>query len=99
LLDIAKAVVDRVGVVTDQLLAGSIVGGVVIAGMGAAISSNDELAHHGVIFFYIAVLLILIGFSFYTYARLFSVSSEQELAFQEQGKDVLKDHRSKSKRK
>ncbi len=98
MLDTVKAVVDRIGVVTDQLLAGSIVGGIVIGGMGGALSSDDDLEHHGVIFFYIAVALILIGFSFYTYARLFSISSEQELAFQEQGKDVLEDHRTKSQR-
>ena len=98
MLNIAKAALDRVGVVTDQLLAGSIVGSIGIAGMGVALSSSEEFEHHGVIFFYIAVLLILIGFCFYTYARLFSVSSEQELAFQEQGRNVVEDHRSKSQR-
>lgn len=98
MLDIAKAALDRVGVVTDQLLAGSIVGGIVIAGMGVAISSNEEASGHGIYFFYLAAFLILVGFSLYTYARLFSVSSEQELAFREQGRNVVEDHRTKTQR-
>ncbi len=98
MLDLAKTILDRVGVVTDQLLAGSIVGSFVIAGMGTALASNERLEDHGVVFYYIAAGLILIGFSFYTFARFFSVSSEQELAFREQGKSVVEDHRKKTGR-
>ena len=98
MLDTVKAVVDRVGVVTDQLLAGSIVGAMVIAGMGTAVAASEDEPGHSVVFYYIATALILFGFSFYAYARFFSISSEQELAFREEGKDVVKDHRAKARR-
>ena len=96
MFDILKATVNRIGVVTDQFLAGSIVGAIVIGCFGYALSDDEGLEHHGVIFFYIAVALIFVGFFFYVYARLFAVSSEQELAFQEQGMSVIADHRRKT---
>lgn len=97
LLEVAKAVLDRVGVVSDQLLAGSIVGSLIIAGMGTAVAGDGDSADHRIVLYYIATALIILGFALYTYARLFSVSSEQELAFREEGKDVVNDHRSKAR--
>jgi len=98
LLEVAKAVLDRIGVVSDQLLAGSIVGSLIIAGMGTAVAGNDDTATHGIVLYYIATGLIFLGFSLYTYARLFSVSSEQELAFREEGQNVVEDHRTKARK-
>ncbi len=89
---ILEATLGRIAVIRDQFLGGAFIGAIII---GAMSLSMPESAVHRVIMIYLAVGLVLVGFSVYAYARFKGVSSEQEVAFQQQARDVLEDHKRK----
>ena len=86
-----EATLGRIAVIRDQFLGGAFIGAIIIGAMSLSIAPGV----HKFIMNYIAVGLVLLGFSVYAYARFKGVSSEQEMAFQQQARDVLEDHKRK----
>ena len=93
---ILEATLGRIAVIHDQFLGGAFIGAIIIGAMGFSMPKPaDHAADHRVIMLYIAVGLVLVGFAVYAYARFKGASSEQEMAFQQQARDVLEDHKRK----
>ncbi len=92
---ILEATLGRIAVIRDQFLGGAFIGAIIIGAMSLSMPAGGTAGVHRVIMNYIAVGLVLVGFSVYAYARFKGVSSEQEMAFQQQARDVLEDHKRK----
>jgi Na+/melibiose symporter-like transporter len=91
--------IKRLGIVKNQLLVFSFLGSLLIFFFSKDLvaSSTPEIAQQGVRMHYLAISLIFAAGAFYCYAYFRLPSSEQEAAFEREGKETVRRHRRKLK--
>ena len=96
-MEILNSLVKRLGIIRNQLLVFAIVGSLLIFLFSRELvaSGDPTLKVQGVCMHYLAIFLIFAAAIFYAYAYLKLPSSEQELAFEREGKETVRRHRRK----
>jgi TRAP-type C4-dicarboxylate transport system permease small subunit len=97
-MDVLKLIASKLGVIRNQLLVFTLLGAFLIFFYARDLiaAESPEVQAHGVRMFWIAVALIVFGALFYVLAYFKLPSSTQEVIFERDGRDLIREHRARA---
>jgi len=98
-MKLLEAIVGRLGVIKNQLLAFVIAGALIIFFFAKDLAASPlvDVREEGLRMFWVAIGLLIFGACFYVYAWFRLPSSVQEIAFEEEGQAVVRLHRERQR--
>lgn len=99
-VQVVEVVAGRLGIIKNQLLVFSVVASflIFVFAKDLAVNDNDSIRQAGVTMFGSAIALLFLAFFFYVYAWLKLPASDQEIVFEQEGRETVTQHRERKSR-